>query len=167
MVNLGLKKTHLLTILFTVVLATLCLVGVSTIRGQKKPPKIISKVSDIEVLNVHIQNDGSDELVIVEIHNNSYKPIIALTVESRNDKEASGINLHRFGSGDEPPGVVLQPNESTIVKLPLSYLKPNTHFQVGGVMYADGSEEGDESTLRTMREHKQKYKSEGPIKNRG
>ena len=129
--------------------------GTRASRKQQVIPKIISKVKTLEVVGVYVDNRNEETAVIViEVRNNSEKPIVALAVESGNEKDSSGVSTNGFRNGDEPPAVILEPHETLKVRMPLSYVWPGTPVKVGAVMYLDGTEEGDEVTLGTLRRQK-------------
>lgn len=139
---------------------------------QTKPapviPKIISKVKNVEVLSTAIKGEGTASAVVaIEIRNNSDKPIIAIAIESGDGKDASGVSTEGFKGGDEPPSVVLQPQGTIIMEMPVSNLLPGKPLKIAGVMYADGTEDGDEITIKTIRGHRDKAKAEGPAKKGG
>lgn len=134
-------------------------------KSNIKLPRITSKVKSLEVISATIEGAAEpNALVSIEIKNNSDKPIIAVAVESGDGDEASGVSLNGFKGENEPPAIVLKPHGIVKVRMPLSNLRPGSPIKIGGVMYADDTEEGDESTLGTLRrqkEHEKKTKKEG------
>lgn len=125
-------------------------------------PKIISKVKDLEVISTTIKRQGEPSAVVaIEIRNNSEKPIIAIAIESGNDKDASGVSTDGFKEGDEPPSVILPPHGSIIMEMAVDNLMPGKPLKIAGVMYADGSDEGDELTRKTLRGHREQAKTKG------
>ncbi|HJQ34165.1 MAG TPA: hypothetical protein VJ866_18450 [Pyrinomonadaceae bacterium] len=147
-------------------LITLLIIGgvVAVARRQRRPlPPVISKVKQLEVASVIVE--GADEetaVAVIEIRNTSDKAVIAVAVEVGDGKDASGTNLNGIREGDLPPLVVIEPYGSTKVRFSLSNLKfykPGTPIKIGGAMFADGDEEGDEDTLGTMRRQKEHQKA--------
>ena len=140
-------------------------IGRQEAETSDKPPKIISKVKSLEVLGVTVERRGElSSVVVIEIRNNSDKPIIAVAAESGSDKDASGVSTTGFKGEDEPPVVVLAPRGLLKIRMPYSYVRPGAPIKIGGVMYLDGTEEGDEATLGTLRrqkEHEKKSKKQG------
>lgn len=131
-------------------------------------PEVISKVRDLEVISTIIKREGTPSSVVaIEIRNNSDKPIIAIAIESGDAKDSSGISTEGFKSGDEPASVVLQPQGTIIMEMPVSNLLPGKPLKIAGVMYADGTEDGDEITRKTIRGHRDKAKAQGPAKQEG
>ena len=156
------RPTYLLLIgIVLIVAATVTAFTRATLRQQSPPlPQIVSRIENIEVLGARITRPGgANAAVAIELRNNSDKPIIAITVESGDDNDASGINANGFQEGDAPPTIVLEPRGTIVIVMPLSNVRPGTPIRVGGVMYADGTEEGDEITLGTMRRQRAHYRA--------
>lgn len=160
---------------FVLVLGIVALVGTSLIVLQKARfnvaakqsktavPHVVSKVKNLDIVSVTIQREGTpDAIAVIEVQNNSGKPIIAFAVESGDDKDASGNTINGFGEGGSPPVVVLEPYQTRKVTFPLSNVQPGHPIRVAGVMYADGTEDGDEITLGTMRRQKAHHKKSKP-----
>ncbi len=136
-------------------------------KGQQNLPKkyseipqIISNVITLEIIELNLKKEGTtDAFVEIKIKNNSDKPIIAINLESGDEQNASGKTLSGFHDGDVPPSVAFQPHEIFQVEFPLSNVMPGLPIRIGGVMYADGSEDGDEEILKTMRRQKESHKN--------
>lgn len=140
-----------------------CVTGVAVIKSQQPKPKlpeIISKVKNVKVLNAEVVGQTtSDAQVVLTVRNNMDKPIVAVAVESGDDKDAEGVNVHGFGASDAHPKTIIEPRGTYTLEMPLSYVRPGGVVKLGGVMYADGSEDGDEATLGTMRRQKEYHGS--------
>jgi hypothetical protein len=131
-------------------------------------PKVISKVKDLEVINTTLKRQGEPSAVVaIEIRNNSDKPIIAIAIESGDEQDASGVSLDGFKGGDEPPSIILPPHGTITMEMEVSNLLPDKPLKVGGVMYADETEDGDELTRKTIRGHKNKAQASSPVKKGG
>ncbi|MCA1638151.1 MAG: hypothetical protein LC768_07420, partial [Acidobacteria bacterium] len=123
-------------------------------------PQVVSKVKNLEIINTSLRGEGKrDAIAVIKMRNNSDKPIIAITIVSGDDKDSSGINFNGFNEGNVPPSIVIQPYETFEMDMPLANLRPSFPIRIGGVMYADGIEDGEEETLRTMRGQKEHYKN--------
>ena len=140
-------------------------------KGQQKlpkkyseVPKIISNVKTLEIVEANLREEGTtNAFVEIKIRNNSDKPIIALALESGDENNAAGNMLNGFHYGDEPPTIIIQPHETYQTDFPLANVMPGFPIRIGGVMYADETEDGDEITLKSMRrkkEHSKKHKPE-------
>lgn len=134
-------------------------------KDAPRPPEIISNVKSLKVVSATIEGrDESRALVLIEIRNDSDKAIIAVAVESGDDKDSSGISLNGLEGIDEQPATVLKPHGTLKVRFSLKDVRPGLPIRIAGVMYADGTEEGEESALGTLhrqKEHEQKSKKEG------
>jgi hypothetical protein len=156
-----LKQHPYFSLICALLLIGMCIMSVAAIRRQQERPqlpRIVSRVRNIEVVNATIRGP----MVAIEIRNNSDKPVIALTVEFRDNVDAAGVNHNGFNDGDEAPSVVIEPYGTITVEIPLSYanhVRPGSPIRIGGVMYADDSAEGDEATLRTMRGQREHYRA--------
>lgn len=123
-------------------------------------PQIVSKISNLRIVNAKVESEGKSEArAILEIENTSDKSIVAIAIESGDDKDASGTNLNGFNEGDKPPTIVVKPSEIFKMEMPLANLRPGFPIRVSGVMYADGTEEGEKATLGTMHRQKEHYKN--------
>jgi hypothetical protein len=166
----------LIWVITLMAIATLIIVASPRVRNAEKQeakqitevPKVISKVKDLEVISTAIERQGEPGAVVaIEIRNNSDKPIIAIAIESGDEKDAAGVSTDGFKSGDEPPAVILQPHGTITMKIALSNLLPGKPLKISGVMYADGTEDGEELTRKTLRGHRDKAKAKGPTKKGG
>ncbi|HEX8844025.1 MAG TPA: hypothetical protein VF791_05250 [Pyrinomonadaceae bacterium] len=163
------QKLKFIFISGAVVLAVASVVVVTATKHVAKKqqeehlPLIISKVRDLEAVSATIKKQGeAGAAVALEIRNKSDKAVVAVTVESGNKRDAYGINTNGF-RGDEPPLVVIEPHGTITMEMPLANLIPGAPLKIAGVFYADGTEDGEEATLGTMRrqrEHEKAKKSE-------
>jgi hypothetical protein len=139
--------------------AATCIAVVAATRqsGPAKPPKIVSKVKHLEVKGVILESEGaSSASVVVEIFNNSDRAIVALSVESGDEKDAAGVSTDGFYQ--EPPAVILQPYGTITMRMPLDNLLPGKPFKVSGVMYSDGSVEGEKLATKRLEDFQKRAK---------
>lgn len=123
-------------------------------------PLIISQVKDIEVAKATLKDKGTATPVArLEIKNKSNKPVIAISVEIGDPEEAEGITTSGFKEGDEPPSVIIEPQGSITVELPLNNAKPGDPIRVSAVVYADDSEDGEKTALETIHAQREHHKS--------
>jgi hypothetical protein len=125
-------------------------------RKQQVPdaPKVISKVKLIEIISTTVKSDPP--MLSIVVRNNSDKAVVSIAVESGDQKDSSGLNISGFRPDGQPPLTVIEPHGTRAIEFELDNILPNKPFKVGGVMYADGTEDGDKDTLETMhgdREH--------------
>lgn len=144
-------------------------------KGQQKPikkyselPRIISDVETLEIVDeANLKQKGTtDAFVEFKVRNNSNKPVIAINIESGDDINASGEMTSGI-IGDEPPRIIIQPYETYKMRFPISNVISESPIRIGGVIYADGTEDGKESVLKSMRksienskENYKKYKED-------
>jgi len=122
-------------------------------RVNSMPP-YFSRVKDLEIVRASIWLDGPDAKAVgveVEIKNNSKKDVVAV------DLMCGDGSITRNGLTDEEhPIVVMHPNETTTIRMDFSEMTFGAPLVVSAVTYADGTEEGDQKSLRRMhlaREH--------------
>lgn len=131
--------------------------------GAAALPRVVSKIKQIEVLSAYLKQGDDSAAVAIQIRNNSDKAVIAITIESGNKKDSSGITRSR-SLGDKEPGAVIEPYGTIIMELPLSYVLPGHPVRVAGVLYADGTEAGDDFTLEAMRRLRGREKAKADAK---
>jgi hypothetical protein len=148
--------------------ATLMIVASPRLRNAGKQqedgqtaqlPKIISKVKDLEVISITLdERDAATPTLVIEIRNNSVKPIVAISVESGDEKDSSGIGTDGFIDGDKPPYIILPPQGTITMRMPVASLLPGKPVKVSAVMYADGTDDGEDRAKETIRIDKQRAK---------
>ena len=82
--------------LFVPLILIVCVISFVIIKGQQqiRPPKVISKAKSLEVLTTTIIGDTEQTAtIVVEVRNNSDKAVIAIAIESGDEKDASGMGL--------------------------------------------------------------------------
>jgi hypothetical protein len=133
-------------------------------QDSRKLPKIVSKVKHLEVSSVTIENQGQPgEVVVIEIFNNSDRPVLALSIESGDDKDISGIATNGFSV--DPPGVIIQPYGTTTMRMETANLLPGKPIKVSAAIFADGSVEGEPHGKDVLRAHKERDEKERDKKN--
>ena len=160
----------------SLILISSCVLVVAGVAGavmarrqtrEVKLPKVISKVKNLEVIGVGVCREGEPTAALaVEIYNKSDKPVTAFSVESGDEKDASGIDINGDIS-DDPPTAVIEPHGIRTVELPVSDIHPGKPVKVGGAIYADGTEDGEEVILRSMHDHRKRDKAESLKRKRG
>lgn len=110
-------------------------------------PAVFSHVKSLEVVNAWIVNAGTAAAgVRVEIRNNSDKDVMAV------DLACGEGGITRSGLDDEEhPIVVIKPHDTATIEMNFGEMTFGAPLIVGGVIYADGTEEGDEASLKPMR----------------
>lgn len=159
--NTHAKKTRTAAALCFSLAAAGCIAVVATAtRRQDAPklPKVVSKVKSLEVTNVTIENprESSGEAVVIEVFNNSERPVLVLSIESGDDKDSSGIATNGFS--EDPPGVIIQPYGRITMRMHTQNLLPGKPLRVSAAIFADGSVEGEPHGKDVLRSHKERDK---------
>ncbi len=154
------KKLQLLALTCLALVASLYLWSRGA-AGQKdtKLPKVVSEAKNIEVVNVKVDGDHS---LVVTLRNNSEKPVVAVTLEVGDSRDADGVTAAGYKEGDEPDSVIIKPHDTYDMDIPLNYLRPDRLVKVKGVIYVDDTGEGEKDSLEMMRKQKTHLKSKGP-----
>jgi hypothetical protein len=166
----------LIWVIALVAIATLMIIASPKLRkpGEQQEknqvvdvPKVISKIKHLEVISTTVKREGEPGAVVaIEILNNSEKPIIAIAIESGDEKDASGINKNGFRDG-QPPLVVIEPYGTITMEMAISNLLPGKPLKIAGVIYADDSEAGEEAALGTMHRQRAHKKDKASTDNGG
>lgn len=144
-------------------------VGVAAALRQRQGhqvPTVVSKVKDLEVAGVQVVREGEPTAALaIEIRNRSARSVVAVSVESGDEKDASGLHING-DAGDGPPETVIEPYGTRTVEFSLSNVHPGKPVKVAGALYADGGEDGEDLSLRSMR-HQRKSDKERHLKSKG
>jgi hypothetical protein len=119
------------------------------IRGQKPAreiPPVYSIVPTVSVISAKIiEADTPSPRVSVEVRNNSDKAIMAV------DLVAGEGAITKNGLTDEDnPIVVIPPYGTTTIEMTFGAMTPGAPLVVSAVTYEDGTDEGDEKSIRAM-----------------
>lgn len=116
-------------------------------RRVTSMPQVFSKVKKLEVVRAWIEDAGTPAVrAAVEIRNNSDKAVMAV------DLMCGEGGVTRNGLTDEEnPIVVIKPHDTAIVEMNFGAMTFGAPLVVSAVTYADGTEEGDEFSLKLMR----------------
>jgi len=109
-------------------------------------PQIFSKVKNLEVVNAWIEDPGTPAVcAVVEIRNNSDKDVMAVDLVCGE----GGVTKNGL-TDEEHPIVVIKPHDTTTVFMNFGEMTFGAPLVVSAVTYADGTEEGDEASLKAM-----------------
>ncbi|HYG10905.1 MAG TPA: hypothetical protein VD835_13230 [Pyrinomonadaceae bacterium] len=160
-----LSKTKTLFALGTICAVAVCAIGVAAIKRQHDSARIhtvVSKIKNLEVVGVTVEREGEpDATLAIIIRNNSARGIVALSVESGDGKDFSGISTTGFGDGDVTPSIILEPYGTIKMEMLLGNLLPGKPLKVSGVMYADAATEGEDIAKERLRSYKERAKARG------
>src|ERR687884_534624 len=139
------NRVRYILITFLLVLAAAGVVGVAAVLRQRpgnEVPNVVSKVKDLEVVGVRLIREGEQTAALaIEIRNKSAQPVVAVSVESGDEMDVSGVDINGVTS-DGPPETIIEPYGTRTVEFPMSDIHRGRPIRVGGAVYADGSEEG-------------------------
>jgi hypothetical protein len=164
------RKIKLTVLACAGMLAAGSLVGLTAVKrragGQQQKqdyvelPQITSIIPNLEVLSASIVRQGEPNMgLALEIRNNSDQAVMAVDI-------ASGLNgLTLNGLHDpENPKVVIEPHGTVTAEMSFSAMEKGAPLVVAAVTYADGTEEGDEASLKSMHDVRAHDKAERDAK---
>lgn len=109
-------------------------------------PQVFSKVKNLEVVRAWIEDPGTPAVrAVVEIRNNSDKAVMAVDLVSGE----GGVTKNGL-TDDEHPIVVIEPHGTTTIFMTFGSMTFGAPLVVSAVTYADGTEEGEEASLKSM-----------------
>jgi hypothetical protein len=112
-------------------------------------PEIKSCVEHLKVVKGKLKTrDDGTQVAILELENTGYVGVTAFSVETVSGKEKHTITKSAF-SPDKAPLIIIPPQAKKSIEL--ANLSANSPIRIATVMFADGTEEGCESSLQTMR----------------
>jgi hypothetical protein len=121
-------------------------------------PEVTSCVKNIKVINRKLIDDVTfSESLEVEVENTGEIGIIAILIETSNGRETYGEMPSTFE--DDEPAAIIEPQARYTLTMAANNIKPHGPFQIGSVAYIDGTEEGCEEALKTMRGLKAKHEA--------
>jgi hypothetical protein len=152
------RLPRLLIAVFAItILSILAFAGFTKTRQTQRKrvttlPPTYSKVKSIQVVGAKVINEGTLAAgVAVEVKNNSDQAVMAIDLVC-----GEGAVTKNGLTDEENPIVVIPAFGNTTIEMSFSEMTPEAPLVVNAVTYADGSEEGDEKSLRAMhkaREH--------------
>jgi hypothetical protein len=113
-------------------------------------PEVVSCVKHIKVMNRRV--DAALAKVFVEVENTSDLGVVAISLEGKKGKDSYTVRPNTF-EADEPK-VIIEPHARHTLSMELANISSNTPLQIGSVVYADGSEDGCEASVKATRESK-------------
>jgi hypothetical protein len=122
-------------------------------------PPVSSKVKSLEIVRTWIEDPGTPHAsAALEVRNNSGKDVMTVDLMCGDGGVASN------GLTDEDhPIVVIKPGDTTILRISFGEMTFGQPLVISSVVYGDGTEEGDERSLKAIheiREHDRKANKE-------
>ena len=115
-------------------------------------PVLISKVKKLKIVNATVKKEGEQGAkVTIEIKNTSDLAVTYFALTNGSLK-TSEYGIARNGLDDpDNPHVVIEPHGTATIDILLSNLDGQYPIVLSAAVYADNSEDGDESVLEHMR----------------
>ncbi|MGZ5435854.1 MAG: hypothetical protein ACXWID_04465 [Pyrinomonadaceae bacterium] len=141
--------------------------GASQEKAPKRPlltelPKIKNCTQHIKLVKAELLMQGDSQVAALELENLAYVGVVSLSVEQLVNRERHSVVPSGFTPYEPPQNVIAPGGRITIT---LGNLGPKAPIRIGGAMFADGTEEGCDSSLKSMRELKDfNTKKRGPQK---
>jgi hypothetical protein len=173
-------KSNLLKITITVLVCSATLIAASVVRvtaikrraeQQHQQiqqvtdtlPRIVHKVRNLKIVKATLENPGTpDAMVVLRIRNNSDLAVTAFTITNGD----FSVGLDGGMSVDEPV-IAIEPHKTITFSIPASNLEKDVPVILAGVLYADGTEEGQDIVLEMMRDMRAREKAERDKKKGG
>jgi hypothetical protein len=163
------KKNRKAFLIFTIVLAATIFGSVvfSGARKVQRPPRTIppisSKINTIEVVSSRVVNEDTPAVgVEIVVRNWSAKPVMAIDLVA-----GDGAVTKNGLTDEENPIVVIEPYGTTTLAMTFGAMTPGASLIISAVTYGDGTEEGDEESLRIMRKVREREKERIQAARRG
>jgi hypothetical protein len=121
-------------------------------------PQIKSCVEHIKVTNAKLVDVGDSQVADLELENKAYVGVISIALEIWGHDAKNSVVWSAF-SPDKEPQIVLAPGERGTMRI--GNLSADLPIRVGSVMFSDGTEEGCETSKKTMRMLKDKDTKKG------
>jgi len=122
-------------------------------------PEVFSNVKTVEIVRTWIEDPGTPHAsAAIEVRNNSGKDIMAVDLVSGE----GGVTRNGLTDEDHPI-VVMKPGETTTLRMNFGEMTFGAPLVISAVVYGNGTEEGDQRSLKTIRqirEHDRKAKNE-------
>lgn len=94
----------------------------------------------------------------ITIRNNTDRTVVAVTVESGDEKDTSGVGVNGFGQGDTPPATIIEPYGAFTIEMPATNLLPGKPLKISGVMYGEETADGEGRAKERIRGYKERAK---------
>jgi hypothetical protein len=125
-------------------------------KNNRTIPPFHSKIASIEVISTKIINENTPAAgVSVEVRNNTNKAVMAIDLVC-----GDGAVTKNGLTDEDKPIVVIPPFGTTTLEMTFSEMTVGAPLVVSAVTYNDGTEEGDEKSLRIMHKVRERDRSD-------
>src|SRR5205807_1161801 len=124
-------------------------------------PPIKNCTEHIKLIKAELVYQGESQVAALEVENEAYVGVTSISIEQIVNRERHSIVPSGF-TPDQPPQIVIPPGGRQTITLGNLGKAP---IRIGAVMFADGTEEGCQSSLKSIHELKDfNTKKGGPEK---
>jgi hypothetical protein len=131
----------------------------TTQETKISPPEVMSCVKNVKT--IHRKVDSATAKLLVEVENTSDLGIVAISLEAKKGKDSYIVRESTFEAAE--PTIIIKPHERHTLEIELANSPPQAQFQIGSVVYVDGTEDGCEASVQATREakaHHEKIKAQ-------
>jgi hypothetical protein len=113
-------------------------------------PPVVSKIADITVLSAKIENQGKEDAsVAIELRNETSKAVTGVTLTF------GEVSIGKDGGiFSDVPSTMIEPHGTLTIRFAVSNLEKDVPIYVAAVVYADGSEKGEDVVLELMHQQR-------------
>ena len=116
-----------------------------------KLPQIKSCLQHVKLIKAELKTYDGIQFAELELENQAYIGVIAISVETWFDKNKHEVVKSAF-TPDKEPAIIIAPRERKTITI--GNVSEHAPIRIAGAMFVDGTEEGCESSLKTVREIK-------------
>ena len=113
-----------------------------------KLPPIKSCLEHVKLVKAELVSQGDSQVALLELENDAYIGVTAISVDTIVDKAKYSVVKSAF-SPDKEPLIIIPPHEKATITI--GNLSANSRIRIASVMFSDGTEEGCETSLKTIR----------------
>ena len=123
-------------------------------------PSVFSKVKTLEIVRTWIEDPGTPHAsAALEVRNNSNKDVMSVDLVSGE----GGVTRNGLTDEDHPI-IIIKPGGTTTLRMNFGEMTFGAPLVVSAVVYGDGTEEGDERSLKTIHQIRAHDKAEQKAK---
>lgn len=132
-------------------------------KPQKKVlalPPVISHVPKLRIANVNVENPGTPEArAVIEILNTSHLAVMSVEISTKNKGDSGAVGVDGLTDPNDPK-VVIPPFGTTTIHMNFGEMIPDAPLVISAAEFADGTEEGDEWSLKSMRAGRKRHQEQ-------